>query len=139
MKRVANAFRCRKCKVIHIGSNNPNALYKMRNITLSEVNEEKDLGVITKDLKAVSNCGEVVRKANRIIGIGMIKHNFQDKSVQTILPLYKSLVRPKVEYCIQAWRPYLKKDIEQLERVQERATRLVKVLDTCLMLKDFKN
>ena len=56
-------------------------------ISLSEVNEEKDLGLIfTKDLKAVNNCGEVVKKANRILG--MIKRNFQDKSVQTILPLY---------------------------------------------------
>ena len=65
----------------------------------------------------------MVKNANRILG--MIKYNFQDKSVQTILPLYKSLVRPKIEYCIQAWKPYLKKDIEQLERVQKRATRLV--------------
>ena len=64
----------------------------MSNITLSEVNE-KDLGLIfTKGLKAVSNCGEVVKKANRILG--MIKRNFQDKNVQTKLPLYKSLVRP---------------------------------------------
>ena len=55
----------------------------------------------------------------------MIKRNSQDKSVQTILPLYKSLVRPKIEYCIQAWRTYLKKDIEQLERVQKGATSLV--------------
>ena len=74
-------------------------LYAMGNITLSEVNEEKDLGVIfTKDLKAVSNCGEVVKKANRILG--MIKCNFEDKSVQTILRLYKSLVGPTIEYCI---------------------------------------
>ena len=42
-----------------------------------------------------------------------------------MLQLYKSLVRPKLEYCIQAWRPYLCKDIELLEKVQRRATRLM--------------
>ena len=56
VKRVANAFNVEKCKVMHIESYNPNALYKMGNIILSEVNEEKDLGVsFTKDLNAVSN------------------------------------------------------------------------------------
>ena len=42
-----------------------------------------------------------------------------------MLKLYQSLVRPKLEYCVQAWRPYLRKDIDLLERVQKRATRLM--------------
>ena len=45
------------------------------------------------------------------------------KDKELILQLYKSLVRPRLEYCIQAWRPYLKKDV--LERVQKTATKMI--------------
>jgi len=55
----------------------------------------------------------------------MIKHNFIDRSKETIIPLYKSLVRPHLEYCCQIWRSYYKKDIKLIEGEQRRATKLV--------------
>ena len=42
-----------------------------------------------------------------------------------MIKLYKALVRPKLEYCVQAWCPYLKRDIDKLEKVEARATRLI--------------
>ena len=55
----------------------------------------------------------------------MIKRTFTYKSEEIILQLYKSLVRPRLEYCIQAWCLHLRKDIDLLEKVQRRATWLI--------------
>ena len=42
-----------------------------------------------------------------------------------LLPLYKALVRHHIEYCVQAWRPYYQKDVDNLEKIQRRATRMM--------------
>ena len=55
----------------------------------------------------------------------MIKRNIKCKNAAIIMKLYKSLVRPRLKYCIQAWSPYHKKDIEVLERVQKRTITMV--------------
>ena len=49
---------------------------------------------------------------------GLLRRTIMYKEKQLIVPLYKAIVRPHLEYCIQAWRPYCKKDIDKLERIQ---------------------
>ena len=79
--------------------------------------------MIRKDLKASSQCIKVVKTANKILG--MIKRTFTFKTKDNLLQLYKCLVRPHLEYCMQVWNPYLKKDIDLLEGVQRRATTMI--------------
>jgi len=66
------------------------------------VSEEKDFGVIVSDdLKWEQQCSQTVAKANKVFGL--IKRNFSDRSKETIIPLFKSLVRPHLEYCCPIW------------------------------------
>ena len=59
------------------------------------------------------------KKANCVLD--MIKRNIKCKNAAIIMRLYKSLVRPRLEYCIQDWSPYHKTNIEVLERVQQES------------------
>jgi len=113
-----------KCSVIHMGNHNPCSEYSLGNKPLNISDKERDLGVIIdKSLKFSEQSDSVVKKANSTLG--MIKRNIVSRNKDVITKLYKALVRPKLEYCVQAWRPFLKKDIEKIERVQHRATKMI--------------
>ena len=71
----------------------------------------------------MEQCESALKSANSTLG--MIKRNITCKSKKVIVKLYKALVRPKLEFCIQAWRPFLKKDVNKLEKIQHRATNMI--------------
>ena len=117
-------FNLDKCKVMHVGNRNKKAKYELLGKQLDVCNEEKDLGVIiTNDLKSSRQCIEVEKRAQKILGY--IKRQFTTKNEKTILTLYNALVRPHLEYAVQFWSPSMRKDIERLEKVQARATKLI--------------
>ena len=73
--------------------------------------------------KVSEQCRIAASKVNQVLG--MIPRNITSIEKSLILPQYKATVRPHIEYCIQAWSPYLRKYIYMLEKIQRRATKLI--------------
>ena len=118
------AFNTDKCKVMHVGKRNKRHKYTMGGENLAEVEEEKDLGVlIDSSMKPSKHCESITKKANATLG--MITKAFHYRPRHTLIPLYKTFVRPRLEYASSAWSPWLEKDKVALERVQKRAMRMV--------------
>ena len=120
-------FNYGKCKCLHTGHGNEDAQYTMGDTVLSTTVKEKNLGLtISADIKVSEQCAIAAAKGHQILGL--IRRNIVYKEKELIIPLYKTIVRPHLEYCLQAWRPYRKKDIDILERVQRRATKMIQKL-----------
>ena len=124
-------FNTSKCKVMHIGYRSSDREYNMlkpdgsgERAVLDISEAEKDVGVwISRDLKPSTQCSKSVTKATNVLRSIRRAFRYWDKPSFTML--YKTYVRPHLEYCVQAWSPYFIKDMKLIESVQRRATRLV--------------
>ena len=91
--------------------------------SVPNMKQVRDLGVmITGDFKSTSQCIEAARKGNA--ALYRLKRTVASRDPKVLVPLYKAFVRPHLEYCVQAWRPALQKDIKKLEGVQRAFTRV---------------
>ena len=117
-------FNFGKCKCLHTGSINTGMNYDMGGTILSKTVKEEDSGVtMYANMKVSEQCRIAATKGNQVLG--MIRRNITYKENNLIIPLYKAIVRPHLEYCIQAWNPHLRKDLDMLDKIQRRATKLI--------------
>ena len=113
-----------KCLCVHFGLHNPTNLYLIGDDSINNSNSVVDLGVlITSDLKRSAQCQRVISKAQRMLS--MIKLAFKHLDAKSLTILYKAFVLPLMDYCCVAWCPFYAKDIDALEKVQRRFTKLL--------------
>jgi len=118
-------FNKGKSRVLHLGRNNPMHQYRLSWICWRAALRRGTWVVLGDDRLTMSQqCVLVAKKANEILGC--IKKSVASRSGQVLLPLSSTLVRPHLEYCVQFWAPHFKKDEELLERVQQRAMRMMR-------------
>ena len=118
---VAKLFLLRFCS----HSSNTSVDYHLNNSAIPHVTTSRDLGILfSANLSWTDHYNSISHSAYG--QLNLIKRTFSSASPQFVKKaLYTSLVRSKLTYCSQVWRPMLIKDIINLERIQSRATRYI--------------
>ena len=98
--------------------------YYVNGVALSDVESIRDLGIIiSSDLRWNKQVDSVVAKANRMVGL--IRKAVVSRDKDVIVPLYKALVRPVMEYAVAVWSPQYLGLIRKMEKVQRRCFKMI--------------
>ncbi|PKU47515.1 hypothetical protein llap_2157 [Limosa lapponica baueri] len=117
-----------KCEVLNLGRNDPRHQYMLGVVRLESSFTKKDLGVlVTIKLNISQQCVLAAKTANSTLGC--IRRSIASRSREGILPLCSALVRPHLECWVQYWALQYTRDIDTLERVQQKATKTLKGLE----------
>lgn len=117
-------FNFSKCKMLQIGRK-LEFRYHLGPVELEWVTQEKDLGVwLSSSLKPKFHCQTVYKRTSLLLG--MLRRLFGRFTEETIPLIVNTYIRPTMEYAVQAWAPWMVKDIELLQRIYHRVTRMVK-------------
>ena len=123
-KKWGMEFNVAKCKVMHMGLKNPHFQYTMNGQVLEETTEERDIGVIiSANMKPAAQCAKAAQTAQAVLGQLARAFHYRDRHI--FVKLYKQYVRPHLEFSTQAWSPWAEKDKACLEKVQQRAVKMV--------------
>ncbi|KAK4818825.1 hypothetical protein QYF61_019862 [Mycteria americana] len=110
-------FNKSKCRILHLGRSNAGYKYKLGEEWLESSPAERDLGVLVDSrLNTSQQRALAAKRANRILGC--VKHSITSRSKE-----------PHLEYCVQFWAPQFQKEVQVLECIQRRETKLVTGLE----------
>ena len=112
-----------KHRDLYLGKNNPRCQYRLGTDLLESSVGKRDLEVLVDSRVTIS---QHCKKANGILGC--VRRGVVSRSKEVLLPLYSALVRPHLQYYVPFWAPPFK-DRELLERIQRRATKMMKGLE----------
>ena len=121
-------FNETKCKILHLGENNPQRPYYIgpvgERIELEKTVLEKDLGVhIDPNLSFDSHIEKIIKKASS--KSAQIMENFTYRSKDVLVPIFKTLVRPVLEYVNNAWNSSQRHNVDDIEAVQRRFSKKI--------------
>ena len=121
-------FNILKCFILHLGPDHSYGDYYLDGVQILPNTTVKDLGV-TMDcyLKFHKHTNLTVTKAN----LGLIRKTFNCREPDMITKLFKSLIRPILEYGNLIWGPHYVADQQAIEGVQWRATKLISSISHC--------